>query len=388
MAISNQIMLVVDGQAFGGWKEMRVQRSIEQMAGAFVLQVSHKWVGQDDPYELREGQRCQVLIGQDVVITGYIDDYEVAYAAESSTVTIHGRDKTADLVDCSAIYKSGQWHNVRLLQIVQDIVEPFGIAVVVDETVEPGEAFKSFALEEGETAFCAIDRACRMRAVLCTSTPAGDVILTRASEKSSGVQLYEGTNIKAASARHSWRERYSEITVKGQSSGDDDEHGATVAHGKASITDAELERRRRYRPIVVIAEHGAGLKALEDRAEWERNVRMGRGKRGRIDVVGWRVGGDGLAGRLWMPNTQVFVNSPRLKLDREVLIVGVEYQIDERNGRTTTLTFCLPEAFEVIGSARRSKLSQRIDGRTLRDKHKKRNGADEIWRLPAQAGGA
>jgi hypothetical protein len=129
---STSVQLVVNGRSFEGWKEMRVRRSIEQMAGAFVLKATLKWSeDQDDPFEIREGLPCQVLIGQDVVITGYIEEYEPSYDAEESTVAIHGRDKTGDLVDCAAIFKTGQWHNVGLLQIVQDIAQPFGIGVVV-----------------------------------------------------------------------------------------------------------------------------------------------------------------------------------------------------------------------------------------------------------------
>lgn len=380
MSDSNRILLVVDGQAFEGWQQVRVQRGIEQIAGQFALQVTLKWAGQDDPYEIREGLPCQVLIGQNVVITGYIDEYEPSYDAESSTVTIHGRDRTADLVDCAAIHKTGQWHNVGLLQIVQDIARPFGLAVVVDEGIDLGEPFKSFALEECEKAFDSLDRACRMRGVLCASTPEGEVLLTRASEDSSEVQLIEGLNIQAASATHSWKERYSQITVKGQGKGDDSEWGQTVAHVKAESQDAEINR---YRPLVVLAEHGAGLKSLKERAAWEAKVRMGRGKRGRIDVAGWRTGRDGVVGPLWTPNTLVYINSPRLKLDREMLIVSVEYQIDDKKGRITTLTFCRPEAFEVIAGIRRSRLNQKINHRSQREKHKRGGDWNSSWDLDA-----
>jgi prophage tail gpP-like protein len=364
----NRVLLVVDGVAYEGWQQMRVQRGIEQIAGAFVLQVTLKWAGQDDPYEMREGLPCQVLIGQDVLITGYIDEYEPSYDAENSTITVHGRGKTADLVDCSAIYKTGQWHNVGLLQIVQDIVKPFGIGVVVVVDLDLGDPFKSFALEECEKAFDAIDRACRMRGVLCADTPAGEVLLTLTSNESSDVQLVEGVNIKSAGAKHSWKERYSQVTLKGQSKGDDGEWGATVAHIKAQASDAEINR---YRPLVVIAEHGAGIATLKERAQWETKVRMGRGKRGHIEVVGWRTGKNGQEGPLWTPNTLVYINSPRLKLDREMLIVDCEYEVDDKKGHSTKLTFCRPEAFEVIAGIQRSKLGSKINDRTQREKHKR-----------------
>lgn len=382
--VSNKVLLVVDGRAFQGWQSMHVQRSIEHLAGSFALQVNLKWATQDDPFEIREGLPCQVLLGQDVVITGHIEEYEQSYDDQNSTVTIHGRDKTGDLVDCSAIYKSGQWHGVGLKQIIEDICEPFGIKVALDpEQLDLGDPFPSFALEECEKAFDAIDRACRMRGVLCTSNAEGALLLTKTSAESSTVQLIEGMNIKSASAHHSWKERYSQITLKGQSAGNDQHFGAAVAHTRADAKDKEIDR---YRPLVVISEHGAGIATLEERAKWETTVRMGRGKRGQIVVVGWRVAGDGQAGALWVPNRLVHIDSPRLKLAREMLIVACDYKMDDHQGRTTALTFCRPEAFELIEGIKPGKLSGKIHDRAHPAK-KKRTGPsyNSSWAIDAPA---
>lgn len=381
---SNQVRLLVDGQAFEGWKRLEVASSIEQMASNFVLGVSLKWDGQTLPYALREGLPCQLLLGEDLLVTGYIDDFEVSFDAQRVEVNVHGRDKTADLVDCAAIHKTGQWRGQGLRQIVSDIAAPFGIAVVVDDAADLGDVFKSFALEEGETAFNAIDRACRMRAVLCTSTPAGEVLLTQASEDEAGVQLIEGLNILRGNATHTWRERYSSVVLKGQGPGDDDESGATVAHAKAEATDAEINR---YRPLVVVAEHGAGLKTLQDRAAWEVAVRMGRGKRGRLSVVGWRTGLEGRQGALWRKNTMAYINSPTLNLDHELLIVGTTHRLTE-SGAETELTFARREAFEVVNGVKRSRLSGRINHRTQKEKRKRGEGYQASWELtpPTRAG--
>lgn len=369
----NEVKLLVDGQAFIGWKEVIIKPSLECMAGSFELSVTTKWNGQDEPYKLREGLPCQVLIGDDPVITGYIDAYEPRGDKTSISISIHGRDKTADLVDCSAIHKSGQWLNAGLLRIVNDIAKPFGLGVTVDAGVALGEAFKSFSLQEGETAFTAIDRACRMRAVLCTSSPTGEVLLTRASAISTGVQLVHGVNIEAYAARHTWTERFSQVTVKGQGPGDDDNFGAAAAHGMAQAIDEEINR---YRPLVVIAEHGAGLKALKERASWETQVRMGRGKRGSVTVTGWRTGKDGMAGDIWRPNRLVHVYSPPMHLDAEVLIVDCTYSLSDKSGCQTVLTFARREAFEVIGAAKAGKLAPR--GRGSR---KKGEGYQSSWEL-------
>lgn len=372
----NVCELVVDGRIYGGWKRLEVQRSIEQIAGGFILELTSRWPGADVPVGLREGLPCEVRLGGETVITGYIDMFEPDLTDTSSMIRVEGRDKTGDLVDCSAIHKTGQWRGVRLEQIVRDIAAPFGITVEV--ATDTGEVFKRFALEEGEHAFDAIDRACRLRAVLVTSTPQGNLLLTRASETATDVTLKEGVNIRRISATHTWKDRHSEIFLKAQVPGDDDEHGADAAHLKASAKDGEINR---YRPLIVMAEHGTSAKALGQRAKWETLVRMGRGKRGKCTVLGWRTGQDGASGPLWQPNTLVHIDSPRMNLQREMLIVGCAYSLSEQ-GTTTELTFARREAFELVEGVGRSRLGSKLNDKTQREKHKKKDdGFTASWEL-------
>lgn len=374
----NDCRLVIDGKAYGGWTRLEVQRGIEQIAGGFVLQLTSRYPGADEPMQMCAGLACQIYLGSDLLITGYIDDFETDDTETSSSVRVSGRDKTGDLVDSSAIYKTGQWRNVRLEQIVADIARPFGISVAVAPGTDTGEVFKRYALEEGEKAFEAIDRASRLRAVLVTSTPEGNLLLTTASDVSSGIHLVEGVNLKKFNSKHSWKERHSEITLKGQVPGDDQEYGAAAAHLKASATDDEIDR---YRPLVVIAEHGTSNKNLADRAAWEAKVRMGRGKRGGCTLVGWRTGKDGQEGPLWRENTLVHVTSPRMYLDLELLIVACSYQLTEQ-GKIIELTFARREAFELVDGIGRSRLNAKLKDKVKADKKgKKSDGFTPSWEL-------
>lgn len=367
---ANLVQLRIDGRIYGGWKRVDVQRSIEQIAGGFVLELTHRWPGVDVAPGLREGQACEVLLGEDVVITGYVDQFEPELTSTSSTIRVEGRDKTGDLVDCSAIYKGGQWRGVRLERIVRDIAQPFGIKVLIAPGLDQGDVFKSFSLEDGEKAFDAIDRACRLRAVLCTSTPAGEIWLGTSGDEESGATLAEGVNILRISATHTWKDRHSKIILKGQVPGDDDESGAAAAHLRAEAADAEIDR---YRPLVVMAEHGTSNAALRDRAAWEVSVRMGRGKRGKVTVVGWRTGRDGKEGALWRPNTLMRVVSPRMNLDMDVLIVACAFTLTEQ-GATTELTFARPEAFDQVEGVGRSKLRGRLNDKTKGRRRKDKDG--------------
>jgi prophage tail gpP-like protein len=376
----NECILKVDGKNYAGWTRLEVQRSLEQIAGGFVLQLTSAYPGADTPVglaALREGLPCEVWLGDDLVISGYVDELETDDAATSSSLRLSGRDKTGDLVDCAATHKTGQWRNVRLEQLVRDICTPFGIQVALQTGLATGDVFKRFALEEGEKAFDAIDRACRLRAVLATSTPQGHLLLTVASASESGVALVEGVNMLKFNSRHSWRERHSVVTLKGQVPGDDNENGAAAAHLKALATDAEINR---YRPLVVVAEHGTSAKSLAERAAWEVKVRMGRGKRGGCTVVGWRTGLDGQQGPLWQPNTLVQVTSPRMQVDLPLLIVSCAYQLTEQ-GRVTDLTFARPEAFALVAGIGASRLNAKLNDKTQHEKKQKGDGFVPSWAI-------
>lgn len=343
-ADDNRVALVVGGVSYTGWKSVTVQRSVEQMAGAFNLGLTHRWPGQGATPELRENLPCQVLVGDDVVNTGYIDALDIDVSGTACSIQVDGRDKTGDLVDCSAIYRAGQWLNAPLTRIVNDLIEPFKLKLVLQEGLKEGNVFSQFALEDGETVFAAIDRACRLRGVLCSSTANGDVWLGIAGAEHSGATLEEGVNLLRCKSKHSTQDRFSQIIVKAQVPGSDDFTPSWSAQQKAQATDAEIGR---YRPLVVHAEQGDSAASLKTRAAWEVQVRMGRGKRGQATVVGWRCGKDGQTGKLWQPNTLVRVVSPRNGLDRDVLIVSCTFTLDAR-GMSTVLDFVLPEAFQLV----------------------------------------
>ncbi|SAI74563.1 bacteriophage tail protein [Bordetella ansorpii] len=352
MAQDNLLTLVVGGRAYGGWKSVTVERGIEQLAGEFELSLTHRWPGQDAPIGLREGLPCEVRVGRDLLITGYIDTLNIDLDDQSCALTVSGRDKTGDLVDSSAIHGGGQWNGARLSQIVRDICKPFGIDVLM---LAEDDVFESFALDDGEKAFDAIDRAARAKAVLVTSSPEGHLVLTRASEELIETRLVEGENIKRIEARHTWARRHSKILLKAQRTGTDNQYGEIAAHVEAAAEDPEIDR---YRPLIIHSEQGLSTAESQERAQWEVSTRMGRGKRARIVVVGWRTGRDGQTGALWRPNTLVRVISPRMFLDMDMLIAACRYSLDER-GRRTTLTVCRPEAFDLEGASPRRRRKRR-----------------------------
>lgn len=337
---ADKVTLLVDGIRHSGWQSVSINRSLETVAGTFSLTLTERWPGEDTARPVMPGRPCQVLIGRDKVITGYVDDANPQYDKSSHTVQVRGRCKTGDLVDCSAIYRSGQWRNVKLETLAQNLLKPFGIGVKVEANT--GKAFLSYNIEEGETVFECIERAARQRAVLLVSDAEGNLVITTASKIKTGICLEEGKNIASADAVLSWKDRYSRIVVKGQGKPTDADFGEKSTRSRGIADDTGIDR---YRPLVMINEDAGDGITLAQRAVWERNSRRGKGNRVTVTVSGWRVNS-----KLWQPNMLVSVTSPRLWLDNTpMLVAGCQYQLSDA-GTTTVLSLSLPEAFEQIAT--------------------------------------
>lgn len=330
--------LLVNGNLYGGWKSQRITRGIEQIAGSFELGVSEMWPDQAAAITINTGARCEVRIDGETVITGWVDEVGVDYDADSHEVKVRGRDATGDLVDCAAIHKSGEWQGQTMLQIARDLVAPFGIKVTANTDV--GAPFKNWNIQDGETVFENIDRMARHRAVLTVSDGKGGLLLTRAGQQRASTALVLGENIELASGTRSALERFSEYIVKGQQAADDLITGTDATEPQGRAADKNVQR---YRPLIVIAETAADAAALQQRAEWERNVRAGRAAALTYTVVGWRH-----RNGLWQPNTIVPVRDAFLRTETDYLISQVRYLLDDEGGERAELSLRLPQAFDLV----------------------------------------
>jgi prophage tail gpP-like protein len=331
-----ELELVVNGQAYGGWTSATITRSIEQLADTFALGFTERWTPDAKPLPIREGSPCSVSYDRKPVIVGYVDESNTDYDKEQHTASVDGRAKTGDLVDCSAKFHS--WKNQTLTHIATTLCQPFGVRVSVAAGVDVSAQFRRFAVQDGETGYEAIERAARMRGVLLTTDGRGDLVITRAGAKRTATVLRQGDNIIRGSRNGSMKDRYKDYTLKAQVSSDDDFNGQLALCIKATASDSGVKR---HRPLTVMADAQETKTQLTKRAEWERNVRLGRGLRLSYTVQGWEH-----ASGLWEPNLLVQVKDDFLGIDGQFLVMTARLVLDE-NGTTADLELAPPEAVSV-----------------------------------------
>ncbi|MDD9911662.1 MAG: hypothetical protein OXR68_04080 [Alphaproteobacteria bacterium] len=334
----SSVALSINGKILKGWSDVNVTRSMQTISGSFSLSTVDSKLFETFTPHISNGDKCQVSVDGTPVITGYVDQIDAFYTANDHTLTVSGRDKTGDLVDCSVIHSSGEFKNRTVKQIAQTLCQPFGITVKTDYD---GKAFKVFRIEPGETVFDAIERMCRQLALLPISTPEGDLLLTRVSTTPSGASLKTGGNIKSASLAYTHKDRFSNYTVKGQQPGNDSVFGKAAATPMGKAQDADIKR---HRPFLLLAEQpGDGL-TFTDRAQWEANVRRGRSKAIRYVVPGWKHTG----GKVWKENTIVSIQDDVLGVRERWTIADVVFALNDQSGHTTNLTVMPPESFKLL----------------------------------------
>lgn len=374
----SQVNLFIDGKIFSGWVSVSVRRSLEHLAGSFEMELMLP--GQPAPDGLAPGLALKLQIDGVTVITGYLDTVKQKIAATSHRVSITGRDKTGDLVDCSAVWQGSQWRQRTLAQIAADLCHPFGVRVrwqVSD--VAAARPFASFTLEASETVADAVTRAARHRGVLVTSNADGDLIFTQADSQRGGA-LVLGQNLLEAEFVNDWRGRYSQYLVRGHGGGGgkraEEKTAAQMAGPKGQTTDGVISR---WRPKVILADHKIGAQGASQRAIREMRRAIARSERFSATVRGWLRDNGGL----WDVNLLTHVVAPRVGIDtRDLLVCQTEFVLDNKLGEITRLVLAPRDGFIVPAQPDSYGTSDETDGidQFIRQQMKKQGVTNDDFR--------
>lgn len=330
--MAEQLVLKVDGQQYEGWQKVSVSQGLDALAGHFEIELSDRWSGQAEAWTIEAGSPCEIALGDDKLMTAYVDQARYRIDSDQLTITVSGREKTGDLIDCSAVHSPGSWTNRKLEQIAGDLAKPFGIKVKA--IASTGAAFPKFALQQGETVSAALDRMTRQRGLLVVTTAEGDVEIRSPGKEAAGYSLKLGETLLWAEFNNDVSERFSDYLVKGYAR---TKVRAGGGQPKATAKDGGTPR---YRPMVLVHDEQATIATVTARSKWEASVRAARAREVRAGVVGWR----GPNGALFRADRLVPITALPIGVDDELLIAEVQFLLDEQ-GHRVELTLTPKEAF-------------------------------------------
>ncbi|MGX1099271.1 phage baseplate assembly protein [Amorphus sp. MBR-141] len=371
---TRRVRLEIDGVgSFDSWVYVEIVRDLQDFAGSFTviardatrLIATLQWASPPPLYRLRPGPGVRIYIDDEIVLTGWIEKVRPDIDEAGAQVTISGRDKAGDLVDCAAAPDGpGEFRQVTLEEAARRICAPFGLSVRCE--IDTGRPFDRYPLELTETPLAAIEKGARQRHALVTSDGLAGVVLTRTGGTRAPADLTLPGNMKGSSAEYSHEGRHSRTVVHAQgeraggrrtgrpapldvtaeplsiedraagdgSATERERFGTAV---KGSAVDPEITR---YRPIVHLAKTQADGLAAADEADW----RM-RTARAAAEALVTRVHGFRANGELWKVNQLAYVSDAYQGIERDELISRTAYRYDYL-GEITEMTLTSPEAFD------------------------------------------
>lgn len=296
------------------------------------------------------GQSCQVMIGSDLVITGYIDRYQAILLGENHTVTIYGRSLSEDLVDCSAFLgdpnnPTFQVKNATALSLVQQLAQPYGVTINGSGTAADQTQIPIYAINLGETIWEIIDRILRFCQLIAYDLPDGSVQLAQAGSAAMASGFAQGQNVEQATVVYSMDQRFSIYEAHILSSTFfNDQQGLTATAGGTATNSGVPRFRKRY---ILSEQTFQGQFIAGARAQWECNRRWARSQSVIVRCDAWR----DAAGALWDLNHLAPVYIPAVKIDQPSWLIGAVTYMRDETGQHALVTLMPPAAFspESIG---------------------------------------
>jgi len=318
-APQDELVLEVEGRPFAAWTSFRLKRELGACSGSFEIEgtIEH-------PFPIRAGARVRVLLGGLLAATGNVDAIRCRLSGSEHAVEVGGRDLTADLHDCSIHEDLGELSDVYLTDVAHLAASPYDVELHV---LGSGDPFPKWRFNTGETAWAAIERACRLRGRLAYADEEGALVIEAPARRRAEGAIVEG--LADLDLRWEDGDRFQTYLVRGQGRGSDSAWGSAVAAVEGSARDFGV---RRPRVLVVVAETSISPEDAEARALWERAVRSARSAFIEAGVQGWR---QTPGGRLWRLNELVYVDVPRWGFRDVLLVDGLEFSRSEEGTRTT-----------------------------------------------------
>ena len=337
----SEIRAKVNGREFTSWTNVAINTSLDSLCGTYELSVIDTGELSLSRLNIQMGDLVEIMVDDTVVMTGHIEDMNPSYKTNEHRITIGGRDKTGDLVDCSFSSKLRDWKQQTILAIITTICAEFDITVVVDVALQSAVAKKiDFTINEGEMAFEAIRRLAVNTGARIVTSKKGELALVQSGNVKATTKLQSGINILEGALIQSNKERYRDYFVKGVGV---ESPFASLEKTTKPFASARDEGISRNRTLTILAEINSEIGSAIDRAKWELSLRAGNSRLIIYMIQGWTQ----QDGTPWAFNTLIDIEDDILSVDGRFLIQGVSFLLDPNAGSTAILTLCSPEKYKL-----------------------------------------
>ena len=346
------VSLRVDGSALRGWQEVSVDRSMESAEISFNLQATNPSFSAQAK-SLRKGKEIEIVTapegdgsvapgGGDLLCRGYVGGYDADYDEHRKVVTVDGKSKAADAVDCHPVkHKTGRFEDKDLLEIARELDE---VRCGFRSDIQLPK-LKKVQRHPEDTIYQTVEREARRIGAMLVGEPDGSINITRAGTKRHAGALVLGeAPVKKMKVTIKCDHKYSTYVARGQRAG---------GVGKDNLRQEEVERDpsvKRNRPLLILPEGDWTKKELKKRLRWERLRRASYGITIRVVVASWR----DADGRLWEPGRLMAIVNDEEDIDGDFTLSTANLRQGLEGGTLAYLNFVEPKAQGGKGGAGKS----------------------------------
>lgn len=355
----------VNGKIFRNWKTATVTRTIDENTGKFRFSSSNVTPVN---YPVRAGDLIQILINGQVRLTGFCDTLESSVEDGTDTITVQGRDNTADLIDSSMpdSVKSIEGP-LSMVGLCEKVIEALGANIPVISNIPDLKEFgelEFFNADAGKNCIVYLTDFARKRQVYLIPNGDGSLEIFRPAEVIQpgiliNVKNGSENNIISSTVRFDHSQRFGKYSARSQDNfgADPDADYEFGVDRKGEAVDDQI---RSSRFLEIQSEESMDDTETKDRAVEELNIRRARATQYTAVVQGV----ERANGILWDIGQLTKINDEFSGMVGIFIVRSIEYTVDISGGTTTKLTFAPPEAYNVRvptqGDSRRADQGQTL----------------------------
>ncbi len=336
----------VNGTRFTLWESVNVQTTLDKVCGQFQFQTSNK----PKDYPVKPGDDVQILITGEPVMTGKVFEKRTSGSKDSNTVTIMGRDKTADILDSSLPDSAKNIEGQTTLKaLCEKVISGLGADIkVIDKTggIDPFTDKESEYGASVSNALNFLEGFAKKRQVYLPTDADGNLVLFKpdTSNKATSKLLHEENgdqnNVLTWQSFESHTQRYGKYVCRSQDNfGYDDD--ADIESGndrKGESIDSEI-RGSRY--LELSAEESMPDAECKNRAKEENNLRRAKGLVYRCQVASAAQE----SGELWSAGQFITVRDDYADVSGVFIASAVTYSQNIAKGSITEISLSQPDAY-------------------------------------------
>ncbi|WP_448760902.1 phage baseplate assembly protein [Acinetobacter tandoii] len=327
--LGKEIRLVVNGLECSNWDEASIDSAIDTPADGWSLTLWNPSIGNLDT-RIKAGATAKVYYGNELVLTGIIDNLKDVTGRSGRVINLNGRDLAGQLLDCSVPIFNGK--QLTLQELINRYVKSGNLASLFNKFEIQNQSWlkNKISVEPSESIWDSLAKAAQVTGQHIWIKADGTLVVgdpfTNSYQVQTSLSLMShgnGNNVINAEYDEDVSQVFTDIQILSQ----DADANKILAEGTSNtpyvhkrlklITSGEVENQAEAQALLKKIIHDNDLEA------YSLNC----------DIAGWLIDG-----KVWQTGWTVnFQSDVQIRANAKWVVMGRTLNLSRNNGKTTRL---------------------------------------------------